>query len=434
MLKIFAFMLILIFFKIIIEHFSPKYTKVDQSEISLHDFKSIQLLTDRFDWDNWGFNTLGKDQFKNCEEKRCYIFKSDRYFQTPLENSDAILIHGPNLWYMPNKLNYKRNPRQIWAYHSLESPRGTLCSLHYSIDELDDWFNITMTYKLDSTFLTDYKSFYNWSTLLETPDYIDQFKLYYTNEKQLNLNKKLKGNIIWIVSHCETPSRREKYVKEMLNYIDIDIYGNCGSYFSNSQAIPCSHKEPGCGDKLNELLNSYKFYLSFENSLCDDYISEKFWKLYYPDKLFKVNTVPVVRGARDYQYKKVAAPNSYINADNFESPKKLADYLNYLTRNETEYSSYFKWKFDLFSDFEKNIIFKNQMINTNQGHRFFSYSMDKALCDLCSTLHNKTFMSAEYDNKRWKMKEWYGTKTTCWDKDESRKFFYLITQIFGFCF
>ena len=59
------------------------------------------------------------------------------------------------------------------------------------------------------------------------------------------------------------------------------------------------------------LEQDYKFYLSFENSICVDYVTEKF----YNALLF--NTVPVVYGGADYSR---LAPNmSYINIRNYGS-------------------------------------------------------------------------------------------------------------------
>ena len=39
-----------------------------------------------------------------------------------------------------------------------------------------------------------------------------------------------------------------------------------------------------------DINNNYYFYLAFENSLCDEYITEKFFRT------LKFNTVPVVMG------------------------------------------------------------------------------------------------------------------------------------------
>ena len=36
--------------------------------------------------------------------------------------------------------------------------------------------------------------------------------------------------------------------------------------------------------------------------------------------------------------------SGFIDALDFESPKKLAEYLIYLEKNKTAYNSYFKWK------------------------------------------------------------------------------------------
>ena len=56
----------------------------------------------------------------------------------------------------------------------------------------------------------------------------------------------------------------------------------------------------------------YKFYLAFENSICRDYVTEKF----YNALLF--STVPVVYGGADYE--SIGAPhNSFIDVRNFHS-------------------------------------------------------------------------------------------------------------------
>lgn len=59
------------------------------------------------------------------------------------------------------------------------------------------------------------------------------------------------------------------------------------------------------------LERDYKFYLSFENSICRDYVTEKF----YNALLFK--TVPIVYGGANYSA--VAPKGSYINVRDFPS-------------------------------------------------------------------------------------------------------------------
>jgi len=50
--------------------------------------------------------------------------------------------------------------------------------------------------------------------------------------------------------------------------LQVDMYGRCGKF-----SCPRSDTQK-C---LKMLERDYKFYLSFENSNCDDYITEKFW-------------------------------------------------------------------------------------------------------------------------------------------------------------
>ena len=80
----------------------------------------------------------------------------------------------------------------------------------------------------------------------------------------------------------------------------------------------------------------YKFYLSFENGICEDYLTEKVWNA------LQRFLVPVVMAGGNLP--KMLPPNSYIDVANFTSPKALADYLMKVASNDDLYRSYFEWK------------------------------------------------------------------------------------------
>lgn len=181
-----------------------------------------------------------------------------------------------------------------------QEPQGlTHCSSHYKATDLDDWFNLTATFKTDSDLVTDYKEFRHWSHTINNIAYVKHFeKLLKSNKEPIltitDLSKKdsSRSSVIWFVSHCETFSRREAFVNELTKYINIDIYGSCGGYFSQKGAHtrkdPCKHLVNNNREEcMHNIFNSYKFYLSFENSLCNDYITEKFWKIYHSTNIFK---------------------------------------------------------------------------------------------------------------------------------------------------
>ena len=81
-----------------------------------------------------------------------------------------------------------------------------------------------------------------------------------------------------------------------------------------------------------EITGKHFFYLAFENSVCQDYVTEKFWRI-------KDLLVPVVlkrsvlKGIVDDQY--------FLAADDFPSAKELADRMIYLSQNIKEYKKSF---------------------------------------------------------------------------------------------
>ena len=129
------------------------------------------------------------------------------------------------------------------------------------------------------------------------------------------------------VSNCDTKSEREKLVKSLSEHVKVDVFGNCGN-------LKCDRSiEKDCYQRLNQ---TYKFYLSLENSVCKDYITEKFFNI------LPYNVIPVVlNGANMSQ---VAPPNSYIDVQKFSSTKQLADYLHKVHNNDTLFASYFWWR------------------------------------------------------------------------------------------
>lgn len=81
----------------------------------------------------------------------------------------------------------------------------------------------------------------------------------------------------------------------------VDIYGRCGK-------LKCARRnETLC---YEQMAKAYRFYLSFENSICDDYVTEKFFNA------LKYNVIPVTFGGTDYSA--IAPPHSYIDALSFE--------------------------------------------------------------------------------------------------------------------
>ena len=117
----------------------------------------------------------------------------------------------------------------------------------------------------------------------------------------------------------------------MKQFLEVDVYGKCGN-------LSC-HNDLNNGDPANlcyDLLRtSYKFYLALENSLCEDYLSEKFYNS------LAHAVVPVVLSGADLSL--LAPPHSFINVEDFNSTSELAEFLISLAGDEERLASYFWW-------------------------------------------------------------------------------------------
>jgi alpha-1,3-fucosyltransferase len=106
--------------------------------------------------------------------------------------------------------------------------------------------------------------------------------------------------------------------------MSVDVFGKQG----NSKC-PASD----CREYIGR---EYKFFLLFENTVCRDYITEKFFDT------IKFDVVPVVLGGGDYSY--YLPKSGFVNALDFEGPAELAQYLVQLSSDKAAYNRYFEWK------------------------------------------------------------------------------------------
>lgn len=210
-----------------------------------------------------------------------------------------------------------RLQHQKFVMYNLESPCYSK-SKEKDFELFEDNIDWTMGYRSDSDIYTPYAE-----KIVINKTMSDESNSDYLN---LNLFKSKTRKVAWFVSNCDTCSNREEFVTALQEYIPVDVYGSCGPLKCRDRSF--------CYQMLEA---DHKFYLSFENSICKEYVTEKVFNL------LKYHIIPIVLGPSE-DYKKILPDNSYIDALNFSTPRALADYLHKVSDSEILYSSYFKWK------------------------------------------------------------------------------------------
>ena len=189
----------------------------------------------------WNGVQLGRDQFLNqqCPVDNCNLTMEKT------EAADAVLFTGN----VPRRVTFPRPPSQLWIVYLLEPPIRIR-----RVSEVGT-ANWTATYRSDSEIVTPYEKWVYYDPEVKT------------RSQTRNYAKGKTKKVAWFVSNCHARNNRLQYARELARHIDVDIYGKCGS-------LKCSLRDEKCFKMLSE---DYKFYLSFENSNCIEYITEKFF-------------------------------------------------------------------------------------------------------------------------------------------------------------
>ena len=184
-----------------------------------------------------------------------------------------------------------------------------------------------------------------------------------------------------------------------------------GKSISGKTVKPNANKR-GTWDCHKIVATKYKFFLAFEDSICKDFVTEKFFAMFNGG----LDMVPVVLGGANYST--IAPPNSYIDASDFGSPKALAHHLKViiyiiitniliilvillllilaltilyftlqlLDADDAKYNAYFWWR-----------KFYQRRFNHHQS-----------ICDLCERLHTDKSTHIYSD-----MRDWWVDQASC---------------------
>jgi hypothetical protein len=219
----------------------------------------------------------------------------------------AVIFHIPTLRGMrlPAKL-----PRQRWVAWSMES--------EVNYPELADpvfmrQFEVTMTYRRDATVWFPYFDAETATALLSPPR-----------------PKNEASPVVYFRSSPIDRCGRTEYAAELMRHVKIDSYGR----LLHNRDLPEADKGR---ETMIPVTARYKFALALENSIAEDYVTEKFFCALI------AGSVPVYRGAPNVGAFAPAA-HSFIDAADFAGPVELAAYLNWLNENSEAYERYLSWK------------------------------------------------------------------------------------------
>jgi hypothetical protein len=237
-----------------------------------------------------------------------FDFTTDR---NRLPDATVVIFHIPNM--VPELLRFALPPKypgQRWAAWCMESDVNYPLLAEPGFMRL---FEITMTYHRGSTI---------WCPYFGPPTAVDLL-----NPPQ---EKTQTGAANYFQSSPIDRSGRIEYVAQLMKGLKVDSYGKV----LNNRRL----EGPDRGrDTMLDVMAQYKFTLVFENSIAEDYVSDKFF-----DPLI-AGSVPVYLGAPNID-EFAPGDKCYINVNDFKGPAELAEHLNWLDRDERAYNEHLMWK------------------------------------------------------------------------------------------
>ncbi|KAI6242920.1 Glyco-tran-10-N domain-containing protein [Aphelenchoides fujianensis] len=137
-------------------------------------------------------------------------------------------------------------------------------------------------------------------------------------------------------------ARRLRLVKKLQEYVEVDVFGSC----STKQCAKGDELRGRVEQRVSEdrlfadlilRLSAISSTWRLENSICQDYITEKLWS-----QGFQHTVVPIV--LKRSIVEPFAPPHSFIAFDDYEDVEQMGRHLKQLMASPDEYLKFFAWR------------------------------------------------------------------------------------------
>ncbi|XP_062407115.1 4-galactosyl-N-acetylglucosaminide 3-alpha-L-fucosyltransferase FUT5-like [Sardina pilchardus] len=257
---------------------------------------------------NWPFGIpFSLEGVCSKEHSNCIMVANRSRFP----EADFVVFHNWELALSHTEqlpLNLIRPEKQRWVWLTMESPL-----FNGNVKPLNGYFNLTMTYRRDSDIYVPYGMMVPKNNVSEEP--LENF-----------IPKNKDKLVCWIVTLLDPKYLRTAVYQKLKTVIPVEVYGKGG-------------KGRIAKEDLLPTISRCYFYLSFENSVYKDYITEKLWLNAYIG-----GAVPVVLGPSWENYEAVTDKDSFIHVNDFNTVEELGVFLKKLAADKERYASYFSYR------------------------------------------------------------------------------------------
>eukprot|EP00088_Acartia_fossae_P065800 TRINITY_DN8123_c0_g1_i1.p1 TRINITY_DN8123_c0_g1~~TRINITY_DN8123_c0_g1_i1.p1 ORF type:complete len:499 (-),score=69.42 TRINITY_DN8123_c0_g1_i1:318-1814(-) len=270
----------------------------------------------------WWTPFSGDTGVQDCGRYKCFVTNDREYMNHPsLKN---VFFYGTST--SEYDLPLPRGKDVEWSVLHEESPKNSQLFSHEDMMKL---FNHTSTFRQNSdmSLSTQY---------LESTDNLTSIQ-YYKNTAAKNRYMSEEGYapVVYVQSGCDAPSKRDLWVEEFMKHIPVDSFGSC--LHNKELPLDMIGSEQMENTDFYQLLSRYKFVLSMENAVCQDYVTEKFWRT------VSVGSVPIYLGAPNIE-KFLPNNKSAILIKDFDSPAEVAELVHKLNKDDQAYEEHLSHK------------------------------------------------------------------------------------------